>query len=508
MLSSPICMNDYYLFFQWWMGLLVLVASCFSTPPQSNTVAATSTQAQGVVLAITATPTLTPTVSATLTPTVMATQSMVAGPMISETTRTLSTYPLWDFLVEQPDPLYNMPVYYFNRAEFEAVNPAPVPVEYTAVVLENDYLTLTFLPELGGRLYSAVVKSTGQEIFYQNPVVKASRYGILQPPEANWWLATGGIEWAYPTQEHGYRFGIPWDYTVSQTAQGATITLSDSAPDRVSVSVEVTLPVDKPYFTIVPTLTNNGAITVPVQMWLNGAMTLGAETMSPETQFIVPVEAVIVHSRGGNGWDIPGEKESMSWPIAAGKNLRVYHQWADYLGFFIPSMQAPFIGVHNPDTNVGLVRLVEPGAVPGTKVFAFGQNFYDRSYTDNGSQYFELWGGLNTGFWPEDDIQVASGQSLSWQESWWPMAKFGPVTWANDHVALSIQDNTVALLWAQTHTAHLDIFDTAGNLLVSETVAAYPTLSQQWTVEATSFRVQISDEAGTALLNYCVSCDD
>ena len=165
--------------------------------------------------------------------------------MVSETTVTLPTYPMWDYLLEQVDPRYNMPVFYFDRLTYEAAAPTPGPVDYTGVVLENEYLKLTFLPELGGRLYSAVFKPTGQEIFYHNSVVKPSRYGVLQPWEANWWLAAGGMEWAYPTQEHGYRWGVPWNYQLTQSDTEASINLNDMGADRVGVEVEVTLPADR-----------------------------------------------------------------------------------------------------------------------------------------------------------------------------------------------------------------------------------------------------------------------
>jgi len=66
---------------------------------------------------------------------------------VYQTTITLPTYPFKDYLVEQLDPVYNIPVFYFNRAAFEAAAPTPTPLDYTGVVLENPYLRLTFMPE-------------------------------------------------------------------------------------------------------------------------------------------------------------------------------------------------------------------------------------------------------------------------------------------------------------------------------------------------------------------------
>lgn len=432
----------------------------------------------------------------------------VADIQVYETTVTLPTYPFRDFLIEQIDPVYNIPVYYFNRVDYEAIPHKPTEIDYTGVVLENPYLRLTFLPELGGRLYSAYLKTTEQELFYHNPVVKPSRYGVLQPYEANWWLATGGMEWAYPTQEHGYRFGVAWDYQVTQTATSATITLSDTAPDRVSLTVDVTLPADKASFTVKPTLINNGPDTAPIQLWTNAALTLGASTMSLETQFTLPGDSLTVHSRGESGWTVPDERQPAPWPQVGDTDLRYYDQWANYLGFFVPNQVAPFFGAYNPETDLGVVRLSD--ADPGSnKLFAFGQDFPDRSYTNDNSQYFEIWGGVNAGFWPEDDIPVAVGQTLGWQETWWPLAQLSGLTWATEQVAIHItptadgEDKTLTALVSQPMQGTVQV--TADqNIVLTESFSATPSIPNQWRIPATdtTLTIQFFDAGGNTLLSY------
>ncbi len=490
------------------------ISIILSTPTQPATVATSTPTKPPSTLVATVKPTATsrPTKSPTPRPTVsvpIQQMSVVNGVEVSETTITLPTYPIQDYLIEEIDPLYNIPVFYFNRPEFEAAAPPPAPVDYTGVVLENAYLRLTFLPELGGRLYSVVVKSTGQEIFYHNPVVKASRYGILQPAEANWWLATGGMEWAYPTQEHGYRWGVAWDYTIEPTATGTTIRLSDTAPDRVGVEVEVTLPQDSPIFIVKPKLINNTANDVPVQFWLNAALTLGQATMSPQTQFIVPVEEMVVHSRGGYGWSLPEARQTAAWPMIDDKDLRDYNQWADYLGFFVPYLDAPFMAAYNPETDLGVVRLIEPGNVPGSKLFAFGQDFAYRDYTDDNSQYFEIWGGINTGFWPEDDVVVGPGETRQWQESWWPVAGLGGLTWANSQATIHLAENdggyTLTVLGARSIQGRLTV--TAGDTdVMNEIVSLNPTDLLNFTFEATNTPVivRLIDNDNNLLLEYIV----
>jgi hypothetical protein len=272
------------------------------------------------------------------------------------------------------------------------------------------------------------------------------------------------------------------------------------------VVVEVTLPANSPIFTVKPTLTNNGSETVPVQFWLNAALSLSAGSMSPQTQFIVPTDQIIVHSRGATGWEVPDAHSEASWPQIEAVDLRDYKQWTDYLGFFIPDTTLPFVGAYNPQADVGVVRLNESGTV-GNKLFAFSQVFYDRSYTDDESQYFELWGGVNAGFWPEDDVLVAPGESLHWQERWWPLAQLGGLTWANEQIALATKQATsssqISILVSSPMQGEI-LISANDSPLLHESFVAEPTTPLQWQLERAEgpLVIQLLDEQRNVLLDY------
>lgn len=73
-----------------------------------------------------------------------------------------------------------------DRAAYNASGPTPALERYTLLVLENDYLRVTVLPELGGRVYQMVFKPTGHNELYQNPVIKPTPWGpLLLHPERN-----------------------------------------------------------------------------------------------------------------------------------------------------------------------------------------------------------------------------------------------------------------------------------------------------------------------------------
>jgi hypothetical protein len=421
----------------------------------------------------------------------------------------LPTYPYRDYLRDEQNSLYGITVQHLDRAAYEAATPKPSPQHYQTLVIENTFLRLTFLPELGGRLYSVVLKATEQEVFYHNPVVKPSRYGPLLPIEDNWWLALGGMEWAFPVQEHGYAWGVPWTYDVSSDTQSVTVTLRDSSDaGRLRAEVRVTLPDNSSTFSVQPRLINGTDHSLPVQFWLNAALAPSSPSLASNTQIILPVSQVVVHSRGETGWQLPGPRSPMPWPLAGGHDLSHYEQWANHLGFFIPYMQADFMAVYNPNADLGVSRIVSSGQIPGHKIFAFGPDFSDRSYTDDNSQYLEMWGGVNSGFWPEDDIQLAAGDVIQWYETWWPLAGLGGLTFANDQVAFSLlNDSSIRILSARKRQVMLllsaDGFELSRTALVLD-----PAQAIEWPAPGASrpsFRVQLFTPSGDLIADYQTS---
>lgn len=385
------------------------------------------------ILAVpTAEPSVTPRPSATLaasTPT-----RMVPEARAYETIVTLSAYPYESYLKEKPDPRYGFRVLWLDRAAYEAAQPQPQPRKFTAVVLENRYLQLTFLPELGGRLYKCVLKSTGQNLFYENQVLKPSYWGPLSREE-NWWLAAGGLEWALPVHEHGYEWGLPWTYRLESRTDGVTIVLRDYGyDDRLYSEIRVTLPSQGAHFVVEPRVVNPTSQALACQFWLNAALTLGSTSASAATEFIYPTERMIVHSAGDPA--LPGERQAISWPVYEGRDLSHYGNWRNWLGVFA-GVPPTYIGAYNHTTELGIARVFSPQVVAGLKLFGFGAEFAARAeYSDDGSDYFEMWSGPCRTFWLEDDVLIEPGQSWQWREVWLPFRQIGGLDMANEEVAV------------------------------------------------------------------------
>lgn len=76
-------------------------------------------------------------------------------------------------------------------------------IQLKTVVLENDRIRVEFLPEHGGRLYSMINKSTGNDVFLRNPVYQPCNLGILDA-----WFS-GGVEWNVAQYGHTFTSNLP-----------------------------------------------------------------------------------------------------------------------------------------------------------------------------------------------------------------------------------------------------------------------------------------------------------
>ncbi len=85
---------------------------------------------------------------------------------------------------------------------------------YKALYLENEYIKLCILPEIGGRLFYATDKTNNYEIFYRQHVIKPALIGML----GAW--TSGGIEWCVFHHHRNTTF-MPVDYTLADNDDGS-----------------------------------------------------------------------------------------------------------------------------------------------------------------------------------------------------------------------------------------------------------------------------------------------
>jgi len=385
----------------------------------------------------------TPPASATAEPTAMQhtptppTGQAPAAVSMREGQVTIPTYPYDDFASEAWSEAFGMPYSVLDRAAYETSNPMPTDVVYRTFVIENEYLRLTFLPDLGGRLYKVLYKPTGNLVTYRNPVLKPSPWG---PTEQGWWLAAGGFEWALPVEEHGYEWNAPWKLSATSDRQSVTVTVRDSnAADRVQAEIAVRLEAGAGFFTIRPRVENPTGAPMEVKYWTNAMLAPGGQNKpSADLRFVLPgdVTDVIVHSRGDEF--LPDGPQRMPWPIVDGIDYSRLGNWNRWLGFFEGPATGGFIAVYDQGHDEGVVRIYSPDSVPGSKVFGFGWRdpIPSSNWTDDGSSYVELHSGPAPTF--DDAVTIPAGGSLQWTEIWYPVAGIGGLRCADEIAAVNL----------------------------------------------------------------------
>lgn len=320
---------------------------------------------------------------------------------VRETTLTMPTYDLAPALrPSQPGD----PIFPYDRLERAMVGPLQ-PRDYRAVVVKNRFLSLTFLPELGGRLLQVVDRTTGRPIFYQNPVVKPSPFG-----QRGWWLGVGGLEWAAPTEEYGYFEHLPWNLSIIR--EDATLQVVNRANERqrgFELTGVVTLRANESRFDMRLEARNPTGTAQPLQMWTNAMLSpAGDNRVGSGLRFIVPADELIVHASLDQ--TLPAPREHFPWPQQGGRDLRNPANWTGYIGAFAPNTVS-FLGVYDVEADHGAVVSHGPGTVGG-KIFGFGPTVERRLYTDGNSEYIEVWSVAQPTFWDDPPLGAGSTRAI------------------------------------------------------------------------------------------------
>ena len=357
--------------------------------------------------------------------------------VVYEASVTLPTYPYERYLSPARNETYNWPYQRFDKERYQREKPGPENRTYKLLVLENAYLKVTILPELGGRIWQAIHKPTGANLFYQNPVVKPSPWGA---PEQLGWLALGGLEWSLPVVEHGYAWGVPWGYSPLQHSPDlASVTVFTPRDGRyLSASVTITLRAGAASFDVEPTISNASDHTLDFAFWSTAMLAPGSGNKpSASTHFLLPGQQMTVHSTGDGRLPAPGQP--FNWPVHNGVDYSWLGNYQQWLGFFErPAARGPYTAIYDTAADAGGVRLYPASVARGSKVFALGWGaaIGSDNFTDDGSAYVELHGGLAATF--DDSYRLPAGGAVSWREVWYPVHAIGGLSYADEVAAIHL----------------------------------------------------------------------
>jgi tetratricopeptide (TPR) repeat protein len=299
-------------------------------------------------------------------------------------------------------------------------------VSWRSLHLENEYLRLTVLPDLGGHVYSCLDKRTGREMFYANTAIKKALIGY----RGAW--AAFGIEFNFPVS-HNWMSMSPVDFATAQHEDGSGSIWVGNV-DQVYGSqwrVELRLDPGRSVLEQKVDLYNGSDVRHRYYWWNNAAVQVW-----DDSHLVYPTELMATH----------GFTRIEPWPIDdKGRDLSIIRNQTDGpVSLFTYGTREGFVGVYHPHTSSGTVHVAEPAELPIHKVWSWGHDRdaadWRTALSDDDSAYVELQAGLFRN--QETYAFLEPQETVRFSEHWVPVRDLGGITRANVDAVLQMERTT------------------------------------------------------------------
>ena len=285
----------------------------------------------------------------------------------------------------------------------ESISDEKVDKDWQAIWLENEYIKVMILPELGGRVQMAYDKIKQRHFVYYNHVIKPALVGLAGP-----WIS-GGIEFNWP-QHHRPSTYMPVDSTIVENEDGS-VTVWVNEMERMfhqKGMAGFTLRPGCAYLEIQGRVSNRTPLPQTFLWWANPAVEVNDQYQSV---FPPDVNAVFDH----------GKRAVSSFPIATGTYYKMdYSAGVDisnYKNIFVPTSymavnsKYDFEGGYENDTKGGMLHVASHHLSPGKKQWTWGNGDFgrawDRNLTDDATMADGLpVGSIRTGFRPYIELMA------------------------------------------------------------------------------------------------------
>ncbi len=304
-------------------------------------------------------------------------------------------------------------------------------VTYRAVCLENQFLKVVVLPQLGGHIYSAYDKLAGEEMFYLNRVIKPARIRL----RGAW--AAFGVEFNFP-RGHSVTTLSPIDYRLFERADGSvSVAVGDCEQmSRMRWTVMITLRPGARRIEVATRITNRTELPHRYYFWANAAV-----SANEHLQFLSPARAARRF-----GQDLP-------FPYDDGVDKRWYKNHFHSTDLFTVDCPYDFFGYYDHGRDFGVVHVADRHILPGKKYFSWGCGqdglAWSTILSDDDGPYIEIQAGSHD---TQADLGLFEPHStLTWKEYWCPVWKLGPFDFATERLALhlGVRPPSTALLRLQ-----------------------------------------------------------
>ncbi len=311
---------------------------------------------------------------------------------------------------------------------------------WKAVILENEYIKATFLPELGARLWSLIDKETGKELLHCNPVFQPCNLALR-----NAWIS-GGVEWNLGIIGHT-------PFTVD-SLYAETFTLKDGTPAvrfyqyervrRLVYRIEAFIPEGYKHLLVRVRIDNTRKTDTAVYWWSNMAVNEGEDI-----RVMVPSDKAYRYGYGKGLMKVtfPHFEES-----DGSRTMEIPHA-LDYF-FDIPEGRRHWEAAIDREgygfCETSTSRLI------GRKLFVWGMGAGGRHWQEflsvKGSKYIELQAGI--GHTQLEHLPMKGSETITWMEAYGSIRADGKVVHGEDYNAGS--DNVAAVLEVKYPEAQME----------------------------------------------------
>lgn len=351
--------------------------------------------------------------------------------------------PTYGIGVPNPNPMFLEKRVYqgssgrvYPHPVIDKIEDEKVMKSYRLVILENEFVRIEMMPELGGRIYRALDKTNHYDFVYYNRVIKPALVGLAGP-----WIS-GGIEFNWPQHHRPNTFGpVEYRYTVNEDGS-ATAWVSEI--DRMygtKVTAGFTLYPGKAYLEISAQLYNRTPEPQTFLWWANPAVAVNEHTQSVFPQ---DVTAVFDH----------GKRDVSRFPIATGTYYKMdYSAGVDisrYKNIPVPTSYMAyksdynFVGGYDHGVQAGLLHVANHHISPGKKQWTWGNGEFgqawDRNLTDEDGPYIELMTGVYTDNQP-DFTWLQPYEEKSFKQYFMPYKNIGVVKNVTIDAAVNLEVN-------------------------------------------------------------------
>ena len=334
----------------------------------------------------------------------------------------------------------------------EKISDTPTPHDWQAIWLENEYIKVMILPELGGRVQMAYDKIKQRHFVYYNHVIKPALVGLTGP-----WIS-GGIEFNWP-QHHRPSTYLPIDSTIEENADGS-VTVWVSETEKMfhqKGMAGFTLRPGCAYLEIKGRLYNRTDVPQTFLWWANPAV---AVNDAYQSVFPQDVNAVFDH----------GKRAVSSFPIATGTYYKMdYSAGVDisnYKNIFVPTSYMAvnskfnFEGGYENDTQAGMLHVASNHYSPGKKQWTWGNGDFgrawDRNLTDTDGPYIELMAGVYTENQP-DFSWLMPYEEKQFTQYFMPYRELGIVKNASKDLVINVTQDEFMLFATSRQHVHITL---------------------------------------------------